>query len=104
MKPVDIFNLNLPAPKKALLRSTLTGARRAFWFLIVLGTIIDPSPSINPARYPPKVFLAEVSRLDMELKLKEGSDILFKIPTYKYKSRLIWNTYFHMYMDYIFIV
>jgi len=40
-------------------------------------------------RYPPKVFLAEVSRLGEELKLKEGSDILFKIPTYKYKSRLI---------------
>lgn len=53
-----------------------------FWFLIVWGTIIDPSPSINPAKYPANSLL--LGSLDNEeLESKEGSDVLFELPTYK---------------------
>lgn len=45
-------------------------------FIIVLGTIIDPSPSINPAKYPPSNFLG----FDKE-ESKVGSDVLFNLPT-----------------------
>lgn len=44
-----------------------------FWFLIVLGTIIEPSPSINPAKYPPSK--------DDEEESKEDLEILFNFPT-----------------------